>query len=510
MRTTHILLGMLALSGGLVITAGGCSSDPDPVDPTGSGGTGPGSGGATTNGGAGPSSTSTGAGGTGDGNDSFEEAIDMAIDSSVTGEINPDDDYDFFKFQGQAGQSLYIFADAKPNTDPFGDGYVDTVVELFDESQQRIAMNDDPFPRTTQDSTLITELPATGTYYLRISDFCTWDVDHGSGQGCGAGYILDNRSYTLAVVNIDYDEVGNVDEAEGAMEYGSSSGATASGYYAPLVHGTFDDAGDVDTYSFKVPDAWVITNTNGGRPTAYFEIFPAGDTGNGSTAPMGNLWVTAAADPNGVKLAEIDGSKIDPTFGMSISLPLGNVGATNFSGTPTLYLHAATSASNIGTNPFYFVTHYGGGSNEIELAEASDGFLLNDVPNDAETPTLQTSSGGFDSYFVGGNLGALGTDVDFFFLDLAGIDPTLTVLGSCAAKRIGSGLQNFKMTLVDDDGTTVVATGTESATANATLGENVAIPSGATHLYLKVEASGQDLGHIGNYYQCGVVFFDPS
>ena len=35
-------------------------------------------------------------------------------------------------FTGTAGQSLFLFTDAKPNMDPFADGYPDVVMTILD------------------------------------------------------------------------------------------------------------------------------------------------------------------------------------------------------------------------------------------------------------------------------------------------------------------------------------------------------------------------------------------
>ena len=68
----------------------------------------------------------------------------MTIGTWIEGQINPKNDYDYYKFTGTAEQALSILTEAKPNDDPYATGYADLVITLYDENEVRIAENDDP------------------------------------------------------------------------------------------------------------------------------------------------------------------------------------------------------------------------------------------------------------------------------------------------------------------------------------------------------------------------------
>jgi hypothetical protein len=141
---------MLGTIGAVSMVAAGCGDDPIEVeDDQGQGGTGAGMTSTTTT--VPVVSTSTGMGGMGsDGNDSFDEARQLDLNMEIQDQIDSTTDVDYFVFTVAQEESLLIFLDAKPDNDPFADGYVDTVVTLYDSNQQQIAEDDGPIPRNTK------------------------------------------------------------------------------------------------------------------------------------------------------------------------------------------------------------------------------------------------------------------------------------------------------------------------------------------------------------------------
>jgi len=476
----------------------GCSSDINTDDESdgGAGGSasteaGPG---VTVSVGVGVGGSGVGGGSQGDGNDSFEEAQDVTIGMQFSGSLDPETDYDYYKFSSPlAGQALYISTDAKPNDTPFADGYADLVISLYDSEQNKIAENDDPIPRDTQDSELFTVLPAAGDYYLRVGDFCHWSETEQSTP-CPTPQVIDFPQYGVRIDPVtteNFPSFTSEEDGDTALNYAPAS----PGYYAALVLGTSDDASEVDTYTFTVPADVEVTQ---GRSTARFDMFPAGPLGNGSSAATGKIWVTLAGSTD--KIAEIDATMADPTFGLTLNMP------ATF-GTVDYEVHHQAADGFSDTNPFHYFFHSFGGSNDVEADEAG-----NNMKTGAESFAPGMSTGGSDGFFVAGDF--LDTDdVDWFELDLTGngitADSTYTIGGACSATRIGSGA-TVQFSVEQDDGT-VVHSATETAAESANFGDDgKPFPSGTVDsLFLKVETTAQSADVSGAYYQCGVVFIAP-
>lgn len=510
MRARHFLALFAA---GLTALAVGCGGET-----TGSGGTGGGTGGEGGEGGVGGqgaqgggtttsdtsgSTTTTTTGVTGDGNDNFDQAEEITLFDGVAeeltiAELDPiETDNDFFKFEGNAGDAVFLLTVAKTDQSspgPFADGYPDLMITLFNSNMQQIAHNDDPIPRTTQDSRLYTVLPATGTYYVRVEEFC--QVAGQGGPGCDQAYFdgITERLYGLAAVRLDPASPGTVKEPAtdndmpitiDGSEYEENS--TGTGYYAMSIQGTFKGANDEDVYTFTLPTLFPTTQ---GRDTSVFEVFPTGPEGNGSTVPTGLMWIT---DLDGNVIAQVDGTKIDPIGGYPIEAPL-TLGET-------YELHVQSSGTP-GANPFYFVYHYLTGSNDVETDDAG-----NNTANTPEPLDSAQSQGGYQGSFVAGNI-LPGGDVDHFLIGATPNSGDL-VAATCTAQRVGSGLRNLKLTLLDGATGNPIpgATATETDTETANLGNGVALGS-TTSVILKVEAE-QDGTVLGNFYSCGVVFIPP-
>lgn len=472
-----------------------------------------GTGGATTtdptggSGGTGGSTTSTP---TTDKNDSFEEAIDIEVYEPGTqleltvGEFAPvETDADYYKFTGKKGDPLLIFTVAKTDVnspDPFADGYPDVVVTLFDQDQKQIAQNDDPIPRSTQDSSLYTVLPADGTYFIKIEEFC--QVLGAAAPNCDQAYFdsIVEPLYGVAIAKLDPASDGTVGEpavdddmpiAVDPAEYVQNDDGT--GYYAITFNGSFKSASDVDVYTFNVANDIPIAD---GRGIAHFELFPTGVDGNGSTVPTGKIWIE---DKLGVRIAQADSLHLDPIDGYPIEAPI------TFGEDYTLHVE---SGGDPGTNPFYFVLHYRSGSNPVETADTDPVVMNNNTIDKAELlPTLM-SGGGFEGGFISGDI-TVG-DVDYYELEAVPAAGDL-VFATCSAQRAGSGLRNLKLTILNGDTMAPIpgATATETADATANLGNDGIDLAGATKVVLKVEAT-QDLMVLGTYYSCGVVFIPPA
>jgi hypothetical protein len=146
-----------------------------------------------------------------------------------------------------------------------------------------------------------------------------------------------------------------------------------------------------------------------------------------------------------------------------------------------------------GANDFYFLLHYGGGSNPLETEDNNDTLAT------AQALTFEKDT---TNAFVEGDLGA--GDVDYFSVDVPATGKKVSLF--CGARTSGSGLQDLRAALVGaDDSDISGGTAVETATKGIEV-KDVAVPQGASKLYLRLNAMGQVPGVTGSYYRCGVIF----
>ena len=109
---------------------------------------------------------------------------------------------------------------------------------------------------TSQDSALLTVLPTTGTYYVKVSEFCLSWPQGPMGVDCYAD--LDVPDYTIGVYTLPNLTAAEAAEVEPNDTQGQASAwpfnvASAGNYYATVAHGDFAQAGNVDVYQFTPP-----------------------------------------------------------------------------------------------------------------------------------------------------------------------------------------------------------------------------------------------------------------
>ena len=493
MRSKHFLGLCLAASSfaaaGLVT---GCGSDTTTsTSSTGAGGGSGGSGGrettTTTTTTTGTTTTSTGTGGgSGDGNDSFAEAVDLGAMGLQDALEDPPTDVDYFKFEGKAGEILVISASSHPqgtDTDP---GYIDTFVELYDANQKLIATNDDSYPRRNTDSEIITVLPTTGTYYVKVQEWCT---------SVTAVPAACDQAYFDAIVNVDYalnalvlpvgpgtilEAAEPNDTLATATPLSYSPAPTAGSYYLTLVSGTLPMSSDSDWYSFTVPANLNVDSMSRAR-TSF--LIPWGSTaGNGSDVKVGKVDVIDQATMLVVASFDMTNEPASGSDRADLSLPITPGG--------NYLLKVNHGGAEVdGQGKFYLVYETLGSGNPVETSE-----VLNNLPTTPEVLTESTKG----SYFVEGNL-ALG-DTDYFKVATNG-EATISV--ACASQRNGSGLRGFKATVYKADGTTPIAKGSATETGAKDLFiDHVAVAD--ANLVIKIEATlAPDATNTGNYYICG-------
>lgn len=444
---------------------------------------------------AGAAGTAGAAGAANDGNDTKAEADDLTLGTAVQGTLDPaDKDTDWYKFTGTKGQVLQILSLAKTldpnNTDPFSAEYLDLVVQVFDSTGAEFALQDDPSPRSSNDPSILTVLPADGDYYVQVSE-CSKVYGVAS---CAPVDGITNLNYAIVVGDLTFDTAGTVKEAEANDNEATANTITyaplldandqpiAGSYYMTVLHGGFGSDTDVDYFKFTVPADLTVEAGTRAVVSFYPQLGGPGSidqatAGNGSTSMIGEITIY----PKGSTAAI---AKVDSSTGSELGVPL-------VKGTEYVAVIKRSTSGVAGTNPFWFAYNSLGGGNPLEAADAANNTLAG-----AEVLTAAT---GTASYFVEGDISPA-TDVDHYSIDVTGGS---TVSLVCGAERSGSGLRGFTMDLLKADGSAVPGgTITESSTDDALLAD-VAIPSGATTLIVKLKATSQAADVSSTFYRCG-------
>ena len=430
-------------------------------------------------------------------NHSFDEASELPLATLYGGILAENDEVDFYKFEGTAGQALLIFIIAQDTA--FDANTIDSVIRLYGSDKKQIAFNDDPTPQNTNDSALLTLLPADGTYYISVEE-CWTAVSSIPGGACAEPKIKPNNQYELVVLDATDPEtvVGEYirDEEKGDTAADATALVYAKGmdgeYDLTHAFGKFETETDVDVFSFNIPED---TTINSGRNTANFWLYPSGTDGSGSAVDVGLLSVTTAAEPE-VIIAQIDGTVPDPDeiSGREMAAPLEQ---------GVDYLLWVNRPAGAAGNDFYFVSHYAAGSNPLELMEEEN----NDLAT-AELLPAQSDPDGSLHYFVDGNLLEAPADVDYYKVEIPEtLGAGMKIYPACGAMFSGSGLRGFKLSVLAADGTELASV-TESNTTDLYI-DGVAIPEGAKEVAFKMEAESQAEDVTSDFYRCGLHIIKP-
>ncbi|WP_437879030.1 PPC domain-containing protein [Sorangium sp. So ce513] len=491
MRSIYFL-GCFVL-GTIAATAAGCGGDDDGGGQGGAGGEG-GATSSTFSTSNGVTTSSSSGGETGDQNESIDTAEEIEIDGGlVEATLDPvDTDQDFYRFTGTKGQALYILTDAKPTADENDPRYPDLVVSLLDGQGNQIARNDDP-PAGGNDSRLITVLPADGDYYIVVEE-CTSALGPSS---CAPAEDIENFDYALGIASLDpaaadddslvEDKEPN-DEAAQAVPLQYEALDDDTGYYTTFLIGNFGTATDVDVYSFTLPETPAAEH---GLKATFALSAPPGAEGSGSTVDVSEITVFDAAD------LTTPYAKADPSKGGSIEVPV-KVGE----GAEYL-VFVKRPQGEVGANDFYVLLHNRLESSGREAQEATN--------NDVTTPegdlySFDISGGGI-AYTVDGELAdGDAADVDYYALPLPdGANASWTISAFCGAQRHGSGLREFKVTLLNGDGTEIGDdySATESETADLEiLGRDVPASPAENRLIAMVSAGTPAADVTSRSYDC--------
>jgi murein DD-endopeptidase MepM/ murein hydrolase activator NlpD len=114
-------------------------------------------------------------------NDVPGQALSISPNSSITSQICPGGDVDYYRFTGTVGDQVGISTAAQVSG-----SQLDTVLILLDsDGASTLAQNDDLVPYTLTDSFVTYKLTRSGTYYIKLR---AWD--HPTGGGSDYSYTL--------------------------------------------------------------------------------------------------------------------------------------------------------------------------------------------------------------------------------------------------------------------------------------------------------------------------------
>ncbi|WP_437312583.1 hypothetical protein [Sorangium sp. So ce385] len=492
--------------GTMAATAAGCGGDDD-----GSGGSG-GEGGAgstttstvtTTTGIA--TSTSSGPGPVDDGNDSIEEAEELpAGNNGLEGTLEPlEEDADYYSFTGTKGLPVYLVTDAKPEDGERDPTYPDTVITLLDADGNQLAQNDDPEGGITNDSELLTVLPADGEYFVVVQDCNAAFPEAAFPNGCFDPSEVVSFDYTLRFLPLDLgaDEADSLvgetepnNDAEQAVEMPYELTADESAYYTTFVFGSFADEADVDVYSFTPPATPEFENAL----LAQFNFSgPSGPEGNGSTVDVSEVAVFNATDLTSAY------AKVDPSKGGDIAVPV-EAGQEYF-------VFVKRPAGEVGKNDFYILLHSRASSDPLEAAEETNGDVATPEGDLASFP----NQGGGVSFAVEGKLAGTEEtpDVDVYELPLDDTGEGWTISVICGAQRHGSGVRELRAEVLNGDGTEIGAdyAATETAAEDLYV-ESQAIPEApeGNRLLVRVSAGTPAADVTSRGYNCLFAYLPPA
>lgn len=450
------------------------------------------------------SSSSTGV--MADGNNTFETATELMPDGNGivdvpadgTYELNPisedagTTDVDWYKFPASAGVLLINAAHGDMAST---DGDIDTFIGLYDSNQNLLASNDDSYPRFDTRSQIITHLPADGTYYLKVEEFCN-SVD--ASDGCDAAYFASKTqlSYSLQIgpgdvfIGFDSEVEPNDAAATATVAPNEAIMGMPGNYYFSHLDGAFASAADADWYSVTVPADLAVEATF--RPQLSM-IIPFGTpAGNGSKTKVG---LVSVYDATGATLISTIDFSAEPNAQFGTTSSRAEFAVPVIAGNTYTVKVDKGPAEAMGISDFYFVYRGLGQGDQVEAAEATNGTVAG-----AEVPTQLMLIGG-PGYRVEGNLGD--ADVDYYRL---GTNNLALASIFCDGQRIGSGVRGLKATLFKADGTTQIGTATETAADSITLSDqNIA---GEANVILRVEKTSQDAAATGDFYRCAAVVSD--
>jgi len=488
MRSRHLYGIMLAALASVAMGGAGCDNETTPATTGGNGGQG-GQGGE-------------GGGAMGvdmDGNTSCDTAATYVLGAmdDAAGKLDPVGvDRDFYKVDLKKGQAIFLGANSKPDTDPYGETFPDAVLTLFSpDGKTQIAQNDDG--SSSNNSELLYIVPEDGTYCVEVTecyvlfgaDVCSPPESIKTYDYTFGGFEI-NPAAALITVDTEPNETAAQATTTNLVAFPDAPEPTVG--YQSIGWGGFSSDMDKDTFSFVVQNDFQVQAD--GRPLCVFNFYQAGIEGNGSTAEMNVLAeVATKAAPNTI-LASANVQLWDYTFGYP-ELPTITMPCTK--GIEYVMTLSRSAGAAAGSNDFYFFDHYQYSSTTKEIE-----------PNDASPQPLQTTaSDDGTTHFVTmtGDIGKAGPggDMDTFEFNVpAGIGLASAL---CTGQREGSGLRGLQVSLLDNNGNFLKNGSGIEGEDHQIFVDSALVPSGTTTITVQVVAESQDPNVTGKHYSCTLI-----
>jgi Bacterial pre-peptidase C-terminal domain len=479
MRSRHLYGIMLAALAAVAVGGAGCDNETNPTSTGGNGGEGGGAMGVDK-----------------DGNANCGEAVPYVLGSmdDLAGKLDPvSSDRDYYKVDLKKGQAIFLGANSKPDTDPYGQTFPDAVLTLYaPDGKTQLARNDDG--SSSNNSELLYLVPQDGTYCLEVSEcFAVFGADV-----CSAPDLIKTFDYTFggfeinpaaALVTVDAEPNETPAEATTTNLVRFPDAPEPILGYQSLAWGSFSSATDKDTFSFVTQNDFQVEAD--GRALCVFNFYQASIEGNGSTAEMNVLAeVATKAAPNAI-IASTNVQLWDYTFGYpempTLTMPCNK-------GTEYVLTLSRAAGATAGSHDFYFFDHYQYSSNTKEIE-----------PNDASAQPIQTSPSEDGKTHFASITGDIlkageGGDIDTFEFNVpAGVGLASAI---CSAQRDGSGLRGLFVSLLDNNGNFLQNGSGFEGEDHIVYVDNAFVPPGTTSITVTIEADEQDPAVSGNYYNC--------
>lgn len=347
-----------------------------------------------------------------------------------------------------------------------------------------------------------------GTYYVTVEDCNAYAATH-TGTSCAPSKGVTTFNYEVLVADVL--ETKGSATASTALAYKLPTGAKAGQYGDQVIGGDFTAATDVQTFTFTPPADLTIDPT--ARARANFFLQPTGAiNGDGSLAKV----TLIAKDMAGNIIAKADQQNYDQGDN-SVNGPLNFSFPIAVSKPYTIEVHNEGLTTDA-THDYYFIYHeilnpyFDQPEAEVAGAHSND--------TEATAEVLKVPTGDTGAYFADGNISDP-TDIDVYSMVVPAPTAPATTVGlvefDCEAARNGDGLIGFTAEVyadVGDAGPAIVATIPSEAlppqkdlSVSITTATGIALPAGATKVYLRIAAPMADAStppNTGTAYHCTV------
>ncbi|MBI5607960.1 MAG: PPC domain-containing protein, partial [Deltaproteobacteria bacterium] len=193
----------------------------------------------------------------------------------------------WYTFDGDAGDVIGVVLATAQQSSPYDPQIIDTVVEVW-YGGKPIAANDDNPEGADNDSFLITMLPQSGTYYVKVSECWDWlAANPNPNLSCAAPQTKSQSDFMVVVLNnaqlsppfaLEESEPNDSKTAAKTVTYETNSEGK---YLIRSLVGQLASTDKGDWFSMQPP---TDTPVNEGRSTAYFTAWTPGmPLGTGSS-----------------------------------------------------------------------------------------------------------------------------------------------------------------------------------------------------------------------------------